>query len=400
VRRTFRLPLRRLLGVALMALSVLSWAAAAGAAEGEGGLFTWRPSLRITTVASDNVFHEDGGAEGSLGAWIAPRLELSYRRPALELGADLGVDFRRYVDHGSLGSELYRGVAWAEAALGNGFSLRLSNAFVPQPIRLGLPEDEGNNLLQTNRSEADVRWWSSLPGGRELEVGLQGTYFFSDDYAELVPSGGGVALDPDFRADFAEGLGFVEVQSPLGEASSTYARVQGSYRSFQDVSSADHGNLSLLVGVRSGRWKNLDLDLAGGVGALGFDGFGDEIRALGRASVRWRVGEGWVLSLEGRHLSTPNLALEMALETTGELGVTRRFGPATEGALRFFVTRFEGDLRSSRANLFGGAELTIRQQVTRHFQLVASYRHWHNAGAFSLDDFYQNRLLLQIAIRR
>jgi len=375
------------------------WAGPAAAAEGEGGLFTWRPSLRLTTVASDNVFYEESGAEGSLGAWIAPRLELSYRRPSLELGADVGVDFRRYVDHSSLGDELYRGVAWGEAALGRGLTFRLSNAFVPQPVTLGLPEDEASNLVQTNRSEADLRWWHGLSGGRELEIGVQGSYFFTEDYAEMVPSAGGIVLDPDFHADYAQGLGFIEVQSPVGEATTAYVRTQGSYRSFGDISSASHANLSLLVGLRSARWKGLDLDLAGGVGALSFDSFGDEIRALGRLSVRWRVGEGWILSLAGRHLTTPNLAGQEALDSTGEIGVTRRFGAATEAALRFFVTRFEGDLRSSRSNLFGGAELTLRHQLTSQIQLQAGYRHWNNAGSLGFDDFSQNRLLLEIGFR-
>jgi len=391
---------------ALQALSVglgfcLVLAAGPGrAAEGEGGIFTWSPSLRLTLVGSDNVFYEDSGADGSIGGWVAPGVTLAYRRPSLELGADLGVDFRRYVDHSSLGDELYRGVAWVEAAPGHGLTLRLSNAYVPQPVYLGLPEDEGSNLVQTNRAEADLRWWHPLPGGRELEIGAQGTHFFSDDYAEFVPAaGGGTTLDPDFHSDYVQGLGFIEVQSPLGERSSAYARTQGYYRSFGDVARADHGNLSLLLGVRSARWENVQLDVAGGVGALSFDSFGDEIRALGRASVRWRVGEGWTLALQGRHLNTPNLAGDDALETTGELGVTKRFGSATEGRLRLFVTRFEGDLRSSRVNLFGGSELSVRHQLTRQLQLQAAYRHWHNAGGLRVDDFSQNRILLQIAFR-
>ena len=114
----------------------------------------------------------------------------------------------------SLGGELYRGVAWGEAALGQGVSFRLPNAFVPQPVTLGLPEDEAGNLVQTNRSEADLRWWYGLSGGRELEIGVQGSYFFTEDYAEMVPSTGGVVLDPDCHADYAQGLGFIDVQSP------------------------------------------------------------------------------------------------------------------------------------------------------------------------------------------
>lgn len=391
--------IRALPGVAVL-LSALALAGAATAAEGEEGVFSWQPSLRFTTLASDNVLYEEGGKKGSLGTWIAPRLELAYRRPALEIGADLGVDLRRWIGQGSLDAELYRGIVWAEAGLGHGLSVRISDAFVPQPIRVGLPEDEGANLAQTNRAAADLRWWRELPGRRELEMGLEGSYFITDDYKEPVPTSAGVAIDRDFRADYAQGLGFVELQSPLGERSAGYARVQGSYRSFSSAMDADHGNLSLLLGVRSSRWENLELDLAAGVGALGFERFGDELRALGRASVRYRLPAAWTLSLAARHLNTPNLAGETALESTGELGISKRLAASTEVDLRVFVTRFDGDLRDDAANVFGGAELRLRHQVNRYLQLMAGYRHWRNAGGFDRDDFAQNRLLFQISLRR
>jgi hypothetical protein len=384
----------------LAGLASCGLAAGAHAAEGESGLFTWRPSLSVSAVASDNVFYDEGDEEGSIGAWIAPRLELSYRRPALELGADLGVDFRRWIEQSSLSSELYRAAAWARAGLGHGLSARLSNAFVPQPLRVGLPEDEGRNLVQTNRLAGDLRWSRPLPGRRELELGVQGSWFRSDESAELVPGAGGPALDPSFRSDYAEGLGFVELQSPLGERSSAWVRAQGSHRSFREDSRADHENLSLLLGWRSSRFENLDLELAGGVGALGFERFADELRALGRVGLRYRLPAAWALSLAAHHLNTPNLAGDEALESTGELGVEKRFGIATLAGLRIFATRFDGDLRAGDANLFGGAELSVRHQVNRSLQLLVAYRHWRNAGALGLDDFAQNRLVLQLSLRR
>jgi hypothetical protein len=386
------------MGSALAALLLL--AAGPAGAEGEGGIFTWRPSLRVTTLATDNSRYEDDGAEGSIGAWLAPRLELAYRRPSLELGADLGVDFRRWVGQSTLATELYRAVVWTQAGLGHGLSFRLSDAFVPQPLRVGLPEDEGANLTQTNRLEGDLRWWHPLPGRRELELGVQGSYFLSDDYAEAVPDAGGVVVDDGFRPDYAQGLGFVELRSPVGEKSTAWARVEGSYRDFDEVAGADHGNLSLLLGLRSARWRDLDLELAGGVGALGFDRFGDELRALGRVGLRYRLPSAWTLSLAARHLDSPNLAGAAAMESTGEVGVTKRLGSATEAGLEVFVTRFDGDPRADAVNLFGGAELRVRHQLSRHLQLLAAYRHWQNRGGLDLDDFSQNRLLFQVSLRR
>jgi len=390
---------RTYLGVALVALLAFAAAPAARGAEGDAGIFSWRPSLRTSLVANDNTNYSDNDAEGAIGGWIQPRAELSYRMPSLELGADLGVDFRRYTD-GSLGDELYRAVAWGEAGLGHGLTLRMANAFVPQAIRVGLPDDEAANLVQSNRSQVGLRWWRPLMGSSELQVGVQGTYLLTDDYTEAVPGAGGVVYDEKFHADYAEGLGFVEVHTPLGEQSSVYVRVQGAYRSFSDVSMASHGNVSLLTGIRTTRWRNLELEVAGGAGALSFDSFADELRALGKARARYQLPEGWSIALEGRHLNTPNLAGEEAMESTGELSLAKHFDSGTEASLKVFVTRFDGDLRSTDANLFGAAELRVRHQLTRFLQVEAAYRHWRNAGGFDLDDFAQNRLVVGLAIRR
>jgi len=388
--------------LAFVVCAVLAFlGSAAHAAEGEPGYFSWRPSLRASLVADDNVFYEEDGASGSLGFWLAPRLELGYRTGAVELGADLGVDVRQYVDHSSaLSAELFRAIGWGEIGLRPGLSLRLSNAFVPQPVRLGLPEDEAANQVQTNRLDAGLHWWRELPGRREVEAGLLASYFRSEEYSEVVPlEGGGFGVDDDFRADYVQSLGFVEFQSPLGERTSTYLRGQVAYRAFSERSAADHSNFSLLFGVRSSRWEGLDLALAAGVGVLGFDSFADALRALGELSLGYRLSSGWRFSLAARHLMTPNLAGDDAMESTGQLGVEKRFGAATAVSLRLFVTRFDGDLGADAANLFGGTELRIRRQVTRRLQLALSHRYWRNRGAFEQDDFSQNRIALELDFR-
>jgi hypothetical protein len=388
-------------GFAFVVCTVLVLSGSAARAEGEPGYFSWHPSLRASLVANDNVFFEENGKSGSLGVWLAPRLELGYHTGAVGLGADLGVDLRRYVDHSSaLSAELFRAVAWGEIGLRPGLTLRLTNAFVPQPVRLGLPEDEAANQVQTNRLDGGLHWWRELPGRRELEAGLLTSYFRSEEYSQVVPlEGGGLGVDDDFRADYVQGLGFVELQNPLGERTSTYLRWQGAYRAFSERSAADHSNFSLLFGMRSSRWEGLDLALAAGVGALGFDSFADAVRALGELSLDYRLPSGWSFSLAARHLMTPNLAGDDAMESTGQLGVEKRFGAATAASLRLFVTRFEGDVGTDAANLFGGTELRIRRQITRHLQLALSYWHWRNRGDFDPDDFSQNRIALELAFR-
>jgi hypothetical protein len=389
-------PPRLLLLAAL--LSILPLPAPADQAE---QAFSWRPSLRFRTVVDDEV-GLSGGGDGGVGFWLVPRVELDYRTRAVELGADLGVDARRYLDGpSSADTELYRAVGWAEVGLWNGLSLRLANAFVPQPLRVGLPEDDGVNLKQSNRADAELRYWRGLPGGRELEVGAGFTHFLSDEYAETLPlAGGGVAVDPDFRADYIQGLGFVELQNPLGEGSMAFVRTQLAYRDYLELGSASNTNLSLLLGVRSSRWSNLDLELSGGAGAVGFDAFAEELRALGRASLRYRFPRGFTLGLAAWHLQSPNLARQAAMESTGEISAEQRFGPATSASLRVFVTRFDGDLRGSAANLFGGAEVLLRRQLTRHLQVGFAYRHWRNRGGLSLDDFSQNRISLELGLTR
>lgn len=385
---------------ALLGLA-LTLGAATARAEGEGARFAWHPSLRLTAVVDDNVFFEDGSKEGAVGLWMTPRVELDYQRSDLRAGADLGVDLRRYLDDASaLQAELYRAVGWGELGLAPGLLLRVSDAYVPQAVHLGLPEDEAPNLIQSNRADAELRWWHGFAGERELQLGVIATHFLSEAYPEARPlAGGGFVLDPDFRADYVGGLAFAEFRTPLGERSSGYLRGQAGYRSFSEDSDADHSNLSLMLGWRSEPWERFEVELAGGVGALGFDAFGDALRALGRASLLYRFSSGLSVWLRASHLLTPDLIGEDVQQSTGEIGLEQRFGAATAASLRVFATRFDGDARGDEANLFGAAELRLRRQLTRRLQLAFSYRHWRNAGRLTLDDFSQNRMTLELGFR-
>ena len=309
---------------------------------------------------------------------------------------------RRYADYYSkLADEFWNLSGHAQVGLLPGLTFRLADAFVPNPVELGLPPDQGTNLVQTNRTDAELRYWRGLPGEREISFGMRGTRFFSDDFSEDVPgSGGTVILDDSFHADHWGGTGFLEYQEPLGRRTSGYARAQAGYRAFDDSPRSDNLDYSLLLGVRSLRLRNTEIDVAGGYGRIHFSSLGAQPRIMGRASLRYRLPSGWSWRLGANHLSSADLLGNAALETTGSLGVEKRFADGrTSAGVNLFITRFDTKSWSGGANLFGGAELQVRRQLSRSTQVRISYRHWNNRGGYELDDMVQNRLLVELALR-
>jgi hypothetical protein len=386
----------------LAAAALLGLPARPAGAEGKPGDFSIRPSAELTTVFDDNLFLTDSDKASSFGVWLRPRIELAYRTEVLDLGADLGADVRRYADYYSkLADEFWNISGHAELGLLPGLTFRVANAFVPSPVEIGLPPDQGTNLVQTNRSDAELRYWLGLPGEREVSFGVRGTRFFSDGFSEDVPgSGGTVILDDSFHADYWGGTGYLEYQEPLGRRTSGYARAQAGYRSFDDSPRSDDLDYSLLLGVRSLRFRNTEIDVAGGYGRIHFSSLGDQPRIMGRASLRHRLASGWSWLLGLNHLTSADLQGNAALETTGRIGVEKRFADGrTAATASLFITRFDSKSWSGGADLFGGAELQVRRQLTRRAQLRVSYRHWNNQGDYQLDDMQQNRLLLELGIQ-
>lgn len=362
-------------------------------ADGAESGFWWSPSLRFTSVVDDNVFFEKDDTDGDVGFWIAPRVELGYRGAAFDVGADVGVDVRQYLDERSASDELVRAVGWAELGLAPGWSLRVSDAYVPQGVAVGLPEDDTRSVVQTNRAEAELLWWHELPAGRALTAGIVGTHFLAGDHAEVVPlAGGGVLLDPSFESDYLQGLAYAQLDSPLGERTTLWARTQAGYRDFDGLSDPDHSNVSVLLGVHSERWVGVELEAAAGGGAVLFAGLGTGYRALARARALKRFEGGLSVWLSGGYLRTPDLSGDAVGESTGELGFEQRFGSATALGLRLFLTHYDAPLQGGGSNLFGGGELALRRQLTRRLQVGVAYRHWNNGGSFSADDFEQNRV--------
>ncbi len=371
-------------------------------AEGNPGQFTFNPSVNIATVVDDNLFLTDSDKKSSFGVWVQPRVELAYRTETLDLGADLGADVRRYGDYYSkLADEFWRMSGHAQVGLLPGLTLRVANAFVPAPVELGLPPDQGLNMLQTNRTDTELRYWRALPGEREISFGARGTRFFSDHYSEDVPGAGGtVILDDDFHADYWGGTGYAEYREPFGTRTAVYARAETGYRAFDDSPRSDNLDYTMLLGVHSQRFRNAEIDLAGGYGQIRFDSLGTQPRIVGRASLRYRLPQDWTWRIGVNHLSSADLLGNSALETTGSIGLEKRFEEGrTSASVNVFLTRYACNSLGSGANLFGGAEVQLRRQLTRHTQIRIAYRYWDNQGDYKPDDMQQNRLMLDLNFR-
>jgi hypothetical protein len=227
---------RNLTVIAVAAL--LIWGSVA-AAEDQESRFTIHPSMLITLVGDDDPYLEERN-DGAFGAWFAPNLELGYRADFYELQADLGADVRRYLDESDLSEEYYRAIVNGEIGILPGLTLRVSEAFSPQPERVSSPADATRNLQQTNQVDAEFRYWRELPGRRELLMTFRGGYFTGEDFnAVLFTDNSGVISHLDFEPDHWEGATKLELQTPFGE--------RNSLRAAGEINDCSHS------GVRSSR---------------------------------------------------------------------------------------------------------------------------------------------------
>jgi hypothetical protein len=381
-------------------LAVVLLAGAAAAEEDGLRRFHFRPSLQTRAILSDNIGVVDNGRDGDVGVWFAPRVELGFREDAYELGVDASLDVRRYTERAGFDETFYRVHSYGEVGLLPGLTFRLSDAYTPQPVMLGVPDDEPANLVQTNRAQLEMRYWRELAGGREVTAGLTGGRLDTHRFATLVAGPGGAAvLDTGFKADFWEGGGFLELQNPLGDDHGAYVRGLVRHRSFDDRAGADHLEASALLGFRSQIEPGLALDIAGGWGWLDLREGGSDSRSLARASLSLRRPDGWHFELGAHNEFTIDVAGNDFVDTTGRLQVEKYFGPRTVASATGFVSYLTSDSTQPSSNLFGGAEVSVRRQLSRRFQVGFAYRYWQNAGAFSGDDLRQNRGMLTLTYR-
>jgi len=385
--------------ISLGSVALIAYASGA-AAEDQEKRFTVHPSLRITGVADDDPYLEDR-SDATLGVWFAPNLELGYRADSYELSAELGGDIRRYLNEDPLSDEFLRVRASGEAGILPGFTLRVSEAYTPQPEQIAAPGDETRNLIQTNQVDVEARYWRELPKRRELLMTFRGSHFSGERFdATLLTDGGGIVPFADFRPDHWEGAANLEFQTPFGERTSLYARSQLRYRAFSESVVADHGEVTFLAGARTRRFRNIELDVAVGWGLISFESRDSVRRFVGEGSLRVRLPNGWTWRVSAANRFVSDHSGNNFVETTGRMGIQKFFGDLFSLSLAGFVSRLENDAWGTDENLFGGGEIQLRGQVARHTELSLTFRHWRNRGDYSFDDFNQNRAALEIIYRR
>ncbi len=386
--------------IAAIGVVALLFGVSRASAEDEENRFSYHPSVRITLVGDDDPYLEKRD-EGAFGAWIAPNLDLSYRADFYELQADLGADLRRYVDESSLSEEFYRAIVSGEIGILPGLTLRLSDAFAPQPERISSPADASRNLQQTNQAEAEVRFWRELPGRRELLATLRGSHFTGEDFnAVLLTDGSGYRTQLDFEPDHWEGAGTFELQTPFGERTSLYASSELAYRSYTEFEVVDQTQFTILLGARTRRFRNVEIDVAGGYGMVAFESADDLHRFVGEGSLRYRLPNGWTWRVSAANRFVTDLSGNTFVETTGRMGFEKHFGERISASVAAFVSRLENEASNAPENLFGGAEIRIQSRIGRHTVVAVTYRYWDNAGDYAADDFNQDRVALEFFYRR
>ncbi len=383
-----------------LALALLCAGAGSATAEGDDQGFSLHPSIRATTVFDDDPGLGQPGTDESpdVGFWFYPRLETGYKSPEFEVGADVGVDVRRYLSTDSLADQFVHASAFGEVGLLPGLSARLANAYVPHYLQLGLPEDHGANLIQTNRSDGELRYWRELGRGIELELGSRGSYFLSEGFSASFPGAGGPLALPSFHADFWQAASFVQMRAPVGKQSSAELNSEFGIRDYRDGLRADHTNTAVTLGLRTERFEGVELELAAGYGRIDFDSLPDQQQPIGRIQLRQRLAHGFSWHALAANRFRSNLVGNEVFEATGEIGLEKELAEHTDASIDFFVSRFE-DV-GAPANLYGGAEVELGRDLGAQTRLALAYRHWRNAGDAGSDDMRENAVFLRFFHRR
>ena len=121
---------------AILVLFALTASPERALAEGSNERLSVRPSVKVSLVANDNVSWQAKDQKSDFSGWLEPRLAVDYERPHLRLGADVAADLRYSLDHRELRHAFYDARAWAEWEPLRGLSVRLSDSYVPQAVRL------------------------------------------------------------------------------------------------------------------------------------------------------------------------------------------------------------------------------------------------------------------------
>jgi len=379
-----------------LALAVLLIAAAGRAgAEGQDQGFSLHPSVHVTTVYdSEPGLGLPGNDESAdVGFWFFPRVETGYKATEFEVGADVGVDVRRYLHTESLSDQFVHASAFGEVGLLPGLSARLANSYEPHYKQLGLPENHGANLIQANLSQAELRYWREVGTGIEMEVGGRGSYFLSDGFSGSFPGSGGPVVDPNYHADFWQTTGFTQLRAPVARQTRALFSGQLGFRDYRNGQRSDHLNVAVMVGLLSERFEGVELELAAGYGLIDFDALPDQQQPIGRVELRQRLGAGFRWHALVANGFRSNLVGNEVFEASGEIGFEKELAEHTDASVDLFVARFK-DV-GTEPNLYGGVEVEVGRDLAAQTRLSLAYRYWQNAGEANADDMHQNAVFLR-----
>ncbi|UCE85643.1 MAG: outer membrane beta-barrel protein [Deltaproteobacteria bacterium] len=382
------------------ALAIALAATASPAEDADHGLHL-HPSLSLRGVFDDNVFLEDDRTS-DFALWIAPRLQADYANGPLRAGLDAGADLRRYRHETSLNEDFGRVSGFGELDLTRGLTLRLANSYVPYPERLGLPEDDSENLVQTNRAEAELRYRRPFRRESSVQFALEAVHFTTGRFSASVDEDGdGIAETvDDFHGDFLETKFQTEVQRGLGRRALVFARAGMRRRNFDELSNSDFNEYSSLLGLQV-RWPaRLELDATAGYGYVDFDDLDAKDRFLGTARLKWEGPRGFTWQASAENRFTSDATGQDFTETTARFGIGKQLGKRMHANLEFAWSRFDDDGSDHGSDTFRVVSVRLRRQVTRHLQVALGYRHWHNGGNDSTRDFDQNRAILEFVYAR
>jgi hypothetical protein len=392
--------MRSVQGIRLTLAGVLALAAAGRAgAEGQDKGFSLHPSIVATTVYdSEPGLGQPGlNASGDVGFWFFPRLEAGYESTEFEVGADVGVDVRRYISTRFLDDQFVHASAFGEVGLLPGLSARLSNAYEPHYKQLGLPENQGSNLIQANLSQAELRYWREVGSGIEMELGGRGSYLLSEGFAASFPGSGGPVVDTGYHADFWQATGFTHLRAPV--ARQTHALFSGElgFRDYRNGQRADHLNVAVMAGLLSERFEGVELELAAGYGLIDFEGLRDRQQPIGRIELRQRLGPNFRWHALVANGFRSNLVGNEVFEASGEIGFRQQLAEHTDARVDLFVARFE-DVGAD-PDLYGGVEVELGRDLAAQTRVSLAYRYWQNAGDAGANDMHQNAVFLRFSHR-
>ncbi len=360
------------------------------------------PYATLSGVYNSNVLLEPSDGTGEFGMWLSPGIEANYRRGIFRSGIDVGADLQRYFGPIHLDGYYGRVAGFAELAPLPGVTVRLADAWAPQPLNLGLPDDDAANLVQSNRVEAEARLRRELPRELVLDLSLLGTRFDADPYevrhdAEL----GGFSTQGDsIDVDYWDVTGRLELQRGFDRRTVAFARILARDRAYESATEYSFVEFSGLLGLRLRGPAQTELEIAGGYGHLDYRDGPAKPTALGLIELRGALDGGWRWHAGVSRNFTTDFSIYDYAETSGRVGLEKELGPRTRATVEFSGGQFNSEAPDVGNQTYWAVETALRRQLNRTMQAGLVFRHWQTNGDGSLHDVTQNRVILELKYRR